>query len=466
MFGWAFFISFSSLAYQRKAISEHKRFADVLKAVDVIKDKIEFRLTELINMAMKGVHIFLLLLLFTTALHAQNDKVKTRTAAKISFADHIPSSKIIEWRRHIHQNPELSFKEVNTSQYVEDLLKTFGNIQVSRPTSTSVLGILKGAKEGKTVAFRADMDALPVQEETELSFSSKVSNVSHACGHDAHTAMLLGTAATLSKMENQINGTVYFLFQHAEEQPPGGALEIIKSGALAAVDAFFGMHVLPNFPAGHIGVLPVGPASTTWDGFHLTIKGKGSHGSMPHLGIDPIVVGAEIVTALQTVVSRNVQPGELAVISIGKFQSGEAPNVIADKAELGATVRTTTEKTRKLVEERVKTLIDNITRAHGAQYELNYTPNYPAIENDALLNALVKRSAQSILGEESVFDAPMMTASEDFSYYKQIGPECFLTLGIGDGLANHNPKFNMDEKALTKGVKAQVQIIIDFLNGK
>lgn len=410
--------------------------------------------------------MFLLLLLSTTALQAQNDKGKTRSAAKISFADLIPANKIIEWRRHIHQNPELSFKEVNTSQYVADLLKSFGNIQVSRPTSTSVLGILKGAKEGKTVAFRADMDALPVPEETELSFSSKVSNVSHACGHDAHTAMLLGTAATLSKMKNRINGTVYFLFQHAEEQPPGGALEIIKSGALADVDAFFGMHVLPNFPAAHIGVLPVGPASTTWDGFDLTIEGKGSHGSMPHLGIDPIVIGAEIVTALQTVVSRNVQPGELAVISIGKFRSGEAPNVIADKAELGATVRTTTEETRKLVEERVKTLIDNITKAHGAQYKLNYVPNYPAIENDASLNTLVKKSAQSILGKENVFDAPMMTASEDFSYYKQIGPECFLTLGIGDGVANHNPKFNIDEKALRNGVTAQVQIIFDYLNSK
>jgi amidohydrolase len=310
------------------------------------------------------------------------------------------------------------------------------------------------------------MDGLPVPEETGLLFTSKIDNVSHACGHDAHTAMLLGTAATLSKMKNQIKGVVYFLFQHAEEQPPGGALEIIKSGALAAVDAFFGMHVLPNFPAGHVGILPDGPASTTWDGFDLTIKGKGSHGSMPHLGIDPIVVGAEIVTALQTIVSRNVQPGELAVISIGKFQSGEAPNVIADKAELRATVRTTTEETRKLVEERVKTLIDNITKAHGAQYELEYTANYPAIENNAALNTLARRSAESILGKESVFDAPMMTASEDFSYYKQIAPECFLTLGIGDGAANHNPKFTVDDNALKSGVKTQVQIILDFLDSK
>jgi amidohydrolase len=415
--------------------------------------------------AMNAFKALLCVLTLASAVHAQ-PRHKTNAASKTNFFENIPTNKIIEWRRHIHQNPELSFKEVSTSSYVEDALKTFGNIQVSRPTATSVIGILKGTKPGKTVAFRADMDGLSVQEETELSYSSKVDNVSHACGHDAHTAMLLGTAATLAKMRDQIEGTVYFIFQHAEEQPPGGALEIIKSGVIAEVDAFFGMHVLPNFPAGHIGILPIGPASTTWDGFSLTIKGKGSHGSMPHLGIDPIVVGAEIVGALQTIASRSVQPGELAVVSIGKFQSGDAPNVIADKAELAGTVRTTSDETRKLVEKRIKTIIDHITKAHDAQYDLDYIPNYPAIENDATLTALARRSAQSILGSERVFDAPMMSASEDFSYYKQIAPECFLTLGIGDGVANHNPKFNIDEKALVNGVKAQVQIILDYLKGQ
>ena len=358
-------------------------------------------------------------------------------------AQNISSDKVIEWRRQIHQNPELSFKETKTSQYVEEQLKSFGNIEVSRPTSTSVLGILKGAKPGRIVAMRADMDALPVQEETGLPFAS---------------------TEALSKMKNQINGTVYFIFQHAEEQPPGGALDIIKTGVLKPVNAFFGMHVLPNFPAGHVGILPDGPASTTWDGFTLTINGKGSHGSMPHLGIDPIVVGAEIVIALQTVVSRNVPPGELAVISIGKFQSGEAPNVIADKAEIAATVRTITKETRQLVEKRVKEIIEHITKAYGAEYVLEYVANYPAIENDTTLNALAKKSAQSILGQTNIFDAPMMTASEDFSYYKQIAPVCFLTLGIGDGVANHNPKFTIDEKALVNGVKVEVQIILDFLN--
>ncbi|RYE53404.1 MAG: amidohydrolase [Sphingobacteriales bacterium] len=326
------------------------------------------------------------------------------------------------------------------------------------------MAILKGGKPGKTIAFRADMDALPIQEETGLAFASKNKNVSHACGHDAHTAMLLATASTLSRVKAQLNGTIYFIFQHAEEQAPGGAIDIVKSGVLKNVEAFFGMHVLPNFPVGHIGILPDGAASTTSDEFGLTIIGKGSHGSMPHLGIDPIVAGAEIVTAIQTIVSRNVIPGEMAVITIGKFQSGNAPNVIADQAELAATIRTTTDATRKLVENRIKSIIENITQAHGAKYELNYQHNYPAVMNSPSLNVKVKRSAATAVGQKNVFDAPMMTASEDFSYYNEIAPQCFLTLGIGNGVANHNPKFNIDEKALLAGVKTQVQIIFDYLN--
>lgn len=376
----------------------------------------------------------------------------------------IPTSEVVEWRRHIHQHPELSFEEVNTSQYVEDLLKSFGNIEVLRPTKTSVVGILRGKNPGRTVAFRADMDALPIQENTDLPFSSNVDNVSHACGHDAHTAMLLGTAATLAKLGKEINGTVYFIFQHAEETPPGGAIDIVKSGVLDGVDAFFGMHVLPNFPVGHVGIIPYNPASTASDEFRLTITGKGTHGSMPHLGIDPIVIGAEVVSALQTIVSRNVIPGEMTVISIGKFQAGNAPNVIADKAELAATVRTTSASTRELVERRIKSMVDNIVKAYGATYHLDYSLGYPSIENDPDLNESARESAAKILGEDKVFDAPAMTASEDFSFYKEIAPISFITLGVGDGPANHNPGFNLNEDALENGVKAQVQIILDYLN--
>lgn len=374
--------------------------------------------------------------------------------------------KVIEWRRHIHQNPELSFKENNTADYVEGILKNLGNIETMRPTPTSVIGILKGGKPGKTVAFRADMDALPVEEETGLSFASSVKGVSHACGHDAHTAMLLGTATTLSKMQKQIPGTVYFIFQHAEEYFPGGAQEIIKSGALKGIDAFFGLHVVPNVPVGTIGILPDGPASTNSDGFNLTIHGKGSHGSMPNLGVDPIVVGAEIVNNLQTIVSRNVPPGEMAVVTIGRFQSGKANNVIPETADLGATVRTITDETRQLVAQRIKTIVNDICHAYGAKADLDYIFSYSAIQNSPELCELAKKAAIQAIGKEHVIDAPRMTASEDFSYYKEVAPICFIVLGVGDGAANHSPKFNLDEKALSNGVKTEVQIIKDFLMSK
>lgn len=373
------------------------------------------------------------------------------------------NGKVIQWRRHIHENPELSFKEKHTADYVEQKLKSFGNIETKRPTATSVIGILKGGKPGKTVAFRADMDALPIQEETGLSFASKVKNVSHACGHDAHTAMLLGTAATLSKQQKELPGTVYFVFQHAEEQDPGGAQEIIKTGALKGVDAFFGIHVIPNIPVGYIGILPIGAASTNADGFNLTIHGKGSHGSMPHLGIDPIVVGAEIVNGLQTVVSRNVPPGEMAVVTVGRFQSGNANNVIPETADLGATVRTTNDSTRTLVADRIKNIVQHTCEAYGARPELDYVFSYSAIENNSALVNLARRAAIKAVGEKNVIDVPRMTASEDFSAYKEVAPICFMVLGVGPGPANHSPKFNLDEKALSNGVKAEVEIIQEYL---
>ena len=402
-------------------------------------------------------------LLILSMIIGQPQSLKAQTEKPSWFKD-VPSSEIIQWRRHIHQNPELSFEEVRTGQYVVDILKSFGNIEVSRPTKTSVLGILQGAKEGKKVAYRADMDALPIQEATGLSFASQVKKTSHACGHDAHTAMLLGTAATLSKMQKEIKGTVYFLFQHAEELPPGGAIEIVQSDALSGVDAIFGMHVIPDFPVGHIGLLPDHEASTASDVMELKIIGKGSHGSMPHLGIDPVVIGAEIVTALQTIVSRNVLPGELTVISVGKFQSGDVANVIPEFAELAATIRTTSAETRLLVEKRIKTIVQNIVEAHGAKYELDYITGYPSVVNSPELNDLVGQSAAKVLGEDHVFHAPMMTASEDFARYRDIAPICFSILGVGKGPANHNPGFNIDEAALENGVRAQVQTILDFLN--
>lgn len=208
--------------------------------------------------------------LFSGILSFSQTKTSTKMSNEPSWSSLVPTADLIKWRRHIHENAELSFKEDQTSAYVVDILKKLGNVEIIRPAKTSVIGILKGAKPGKTVAFRADMDALPMQEETGLPYASKNKNVSHTCGHDAHTAMLLATATTLSKMQKDLNGTVYFVFQHAEEQDPGGALDIINSGKLKDVQAFFGMHLMPNFPVGHVGILPDGAASTSSDGFFLT----------------------------------------------------------------------------------------------------------------------------------------------------------------------------------------------------
>lgn len=372
----------------------------------------------------------------------------------------------VEWRHHIHQNPELSFEEEKTSDYVADLLASFGHIEVLRPTKTSVIGILRGGKSGKTVGFRADMDALPVQEETGFPFASKTPGVSHACGHDMHTAMLLGTAKVLASMQKELPGTVYFIFQPGEEKSLGGALPIIKSGALKGVDAIFGAHVMPNAPAGSIGILPAGAASSASDGFSLTIQGKGSHGSMPQMGVDPIVTGAEVVMALQTVVSRSATPGDMAVVTVGKFQSGNAPNVIPDKAELGASIRSVTPETRKLLEERVRTIIDHVCKANGAQYKLDYTLGYPSIQNDAALRELAKKAAVEAVGEKNVFDAPRIPASEDFSYYAQVAPTYFMTVGSGEGPANHNPGFKADDGAILNGIKTEVRMILDYLAAK
>ena len=374
--------------------------------------------------------------------------------------------KVIEWRRHIHQNPELSFQETGTSAYVAGILESFGNIEVRRPTPTSVIGILNGARPGRKVAFRADIDALPVHEETGLTFASRVDGVSHACGHDAHTAMLLGAADALSRMREEISGTVYFVFQHAEELDPGGAREIVESGALKDIEAIFGLHVFPNYPSGHVGIFPKGPASTAVDNFFLIIEGKGTHGAMPQAGVDPIVTGAQIVIALQTIVSRNVKPGEMAVVTVGKFQSGSAPNVIPGTARLEGTVRTVTDETRQLAADRVKALIDNIARANGASYSLDYVTSHPAVHNDAGLAGLAKSSAVKALSAGCVFDAPRMSGSEDFAWYREQAPGCMIILGVGPGSASHSPQYNLDESALENGVKTEVQIILDFLNQK
>lgn len=382
--------------------------------------------------------------------------------------DRIPVEDMIAWRRHIHRHPELSFKEYDTSAFVEKTLRSFGNIEIARPTETSVLATIHGIGEGRTILLRADMDALPMQEESNLPFASEVKNVAHTCGHDTHTAMLLAAAKVLSELRNQLHGTVKLIFQHAEELNPGGSQAIVDSGLISDVDAVVGLHIIPNLPCGSIHVHEQGAATTAADGFFLNIQGKGSHGSMPQNGIDPIIVGTQIIIQLQTIVSRMVTPGELAVVTVGEFKAGEAPNIIPDKAYMSASIRTIDENTRQKVAKSVKDMITNTCETYGATYDLDYQFAYAAVINDAAVSRLVMDSAKEVLGEDMVQEAPLTSASEDFSNYRQIAPVCFVQLGGGTaqdgcGFANHNPKFIIREDALINGVKTEVQTVLNYL---
>ena len=382
--------------------------------------------------------------------------------------DLIPVDEMIEWRHHIHQNPELSFEEYQTAQYVEDHLKSFGNIEIVRPTPTSVLGTLKGKYEGKTILLRADMDALPMQEEGDIEFKSVVKDVAHTCGHDTHTAMLLATARVLSSLQDQLHGTVKFIFQHAEEKNPGGAKEIIETGLLDGVDAVLGLHIIPRLEAGTLHMVLEGPATTAADGFFLNIQGKGSHGSMPQNGIDPIIVGTQVVSQLQTIPSRYTTPGELVVVSVGEFKSGDAPNIIPDKAYMSCSIRTVNEETRQKVAKRIQDIIENTCSTYGATYDLDYIFSYPAIINDKDFSKVVFDSAKEALGDSQVFETTISSASEDFAYYRNIAPVCFAFLGGGSveqgcEFANHHPKFRIIDESMINGVKAEVQTVLNFL---
>ncbi len=380
----------------------------------------------------------------------------------------VPTERIVAWRRHIHQNPELSHQENQTAAYILEQLAQIGVDRIDRPTATSLIATIHGAGPGKTALFRADIDALPIEEETGLPFRSSVPGVMHACGHDGHAAMLLGTADMLCRLRDRFRGTAKLLFQHAEEVVPSGASQIIETGALEGVDACFGMHLFPNEIPGAIGIVPSGPASSNSDLFNVKIYGKGTHGSMPHQGVDPILVASEIILALNTIVSRNISPRETAVVSIGAIHAGSANNIIPDLAEIRGNTRSMNPETRMAIKNRIESIIRSVCDANDAKYELDFRFGVESIQNDAELAALAGDACRKVLGEEMVYDAAPMLASEDFAFYSRIVPTCFIFLGAGNEIggrayANHHPKFDIREEALPLGSLAQVQIILDFL---
>lgn len=380
----------------------------------------------------------------------------------------LPTDHIREWFHHLHQYPELSHQEFKTADYIHEALEKIGVDEIIRPTATSLIATIQGFKPGKTVMFRADIDALPITEETGLPFASKNPGVMHACGHDTHTAMLLGTAEVLTQLRSTFAGTVKLLFQHAEEVVPSGAKQIIETGALKGISAGFGMHTLIGYPAGAIGVVPKGHASSNTDFFNIKIRGKGTHASTPHMGIDPILIAAEIILTLQTIVSRSIAPDETAVVTIGAIQAGTANNIIPDTADIKGNVRTINPETRAFVKQRVETIVRSICAAHGADCDFEYQYGIGMMINDPELSALAKAACRKVLNPEMVQDAKAMLGSEDFAYFCDEFPCCYLFFSGGgeeDGCiyTTHHPKFHIVEEVLPLGTLAQVQILLDAL---
>lgn len=385
----------------------------------------------------------------------------------MNITDKISLKEIVKWRRYLHQNPELSFHEFNTAKYIYDLLSSFPNLILETPTQNSVIATLKGDNYGKVIALRADIDALAIDEESDVTFPSKNSGIMHACGHDAHTAMLLEAIKVLSYIPNKLYGTIKFIFQPAEEMPPGGAREIVDAGVLDNVDFIFGLHIFPTIPTGIIEIRK-GAMTAAADNFDLYIHGKGAHGSMPDISIDPILIGVEIINNINNIISRNISPFENAVVSIGEFSSGHTANVIPDSARIQGTVRTTNSTTRLFIKSQIEKIINNIANIYGATYDLNYILGYSPIINDAIATEIVKNAALKVVKESDILETQRLMIGEDFSAYTNVTKGAFFFLGGGsseDGYKyiNHHPKFKIDENALLIGTKMHIQIILDTL---
>lgn len=359
---------------------------------------------------------------------------------------------MVEIRRHLHMYPELSFKEVNTPKLVAEKLRSYGIDVEENVGGNGVVGHLEGAFDGPTIAFRADFDALPIQDEKEVPYKSKVDGVSHACGHDIHTAALLGLAKSLADNRDALHGNVVFIHQFAEEVVPGGAKAMVEAGCLDGVDYVYGSHVSSWSELGTV-LFCEGYAMAAADFFELTIQGKGGHGASPHETIDPIVAAAQFVFGVQPIVSRNTDPIESAVITIGKIESGTVGNVIPDKAHLTGTVRTFNPAIRDMVEQKLNNLCKAIEIQYGAILEFNYTRGYDAVYNHPTETAMLREAVSINLPDLQVLNAPPRMGAEDFTYYLQEKPGTFFFTGGGNPEINavyphHHPRFDVDEQSM------------------
>lgn len=381
---------------------------------------------------------------------------------------------IIEWRRQLHQKPELGFKEQLTAQFIASKLQQWGIEHQTGVAQTGIVAIIKGengrGNPAPTLAIRADMDALPIQELNEVAYRSQHDGLMHACGHDGHTAIALGTACYLHQNRHSFAGTVKIIFQPAEEGP-GGAKPMIEAGVLKNpdVDAIIGLHLWNNLPLGTVGVRP-GALMAAVESFDCTILGKGGHGAMPHQTVDSVVVSAQIINALQTIVARNVNPIDSAVVTIGALHAGTKRNVIADTATMSGTVRYFNPSLAGFFKTRVEQIISGICQSHGANYDLNYWSLYPAVINDAKIASLVRTAAEEVVETPlGIVPECQTMGAEDMSFFLQAVPGCYFFLGSANESKNlayphHHPRFDFDETALAMGVEIFVRCVEKFCN--
>ncbi len=371
---------------------------------------------------------------------------------------------MVERRRYLHQHPELSFHEVETPNYIASRLEELG-IEVRRNVGgRGVVGTIRGGKPGKTVALRADFDALPIQDEKTVDYRSTVPGVMHACGHDGHTATLLAVAEVLASQKEQLTGNVVLIHQHAEEVVPGGAREMIADGCLDGVDVIFGTHLWSTTQLGTIGTR-VGPVMAAADKFELTLFGRGGHGAKPHETIDAVLLGATIVKELQSIVSRRLDPLQQAVLTIGTLHAGNTFNVIADRAQLTGTVRTFDEAVAQKIVSEMERTIKGICDAAGATYTFHYETGYPAVINDLVETRFLEAVARDVIGDTSVFEIDPTMGGEDFAYYLKEVPGTFFFTGAGDAshYPHHHPRFDFEEPAMVDAAKILVEATLRYL---
>ncbi|HTR79552.1 MAG TPA: amidohydrolase [Gemmatimonadaceae bacterium] len=374
---------------------------------------------------------------------------------------------VIGWRRHLHQHPELSFHEERTAQFVADTLTGFGGLEITRPTPTSVVARLIGTGPGPVLAIRADMDALPIDERNTHDFVSRTPGVMHACGHDGHTSMLLGAAKVLAGRRDEFAGEVRFIFQHAEELFPGGAEELVRAGVLDGVDLVIGAHLWLPAPVGEVGV-KTGALMAAPDTFTIAILGSGGHAAAPQETVDSVAIAAQVITNLQHVVSRNVDPLKSVVVSVTKISGGTADNVIPGEVHMLGTVRTFDPALRTGVPELMERIVAGITSAHGARYTFAYRRGYRPVINDERASELLRRAVVRALGPGALVEATPTMGGEDFSAYQQRAPGAFFFIGARNeerGIVHphHHERFDLDERALDHGTRIFIAAALELL---